>query len=331
MSGLRTRWAAIGAAVAVTLGAGGIGITHATTSSGARPVYVPIEPCRLADTRPAPDTVGPRSTPLGPAETYDIDGWGAVGNCNLPTGTAGLNLNVTALGATQQTNLRFFPESAALPTTANLNPTPGAPPTPNAVAVTLNGGNGTFSVYNRFGTVAVVIDVMGYYTDHTHDDQYYTKAESDAALAGKTDEPTLIPGSWFRLQPLDLPSSWTRSISWNHAATPGTSECLFGVVDVPAGRMVTSVSLGYFASTPATIDLDVSAISTGGQPFTSLSDLVDAYVELNDVALPVSGSSEIVSFTPAITPHLVADNEDTLLVLCTEDQLNVWSIDIGLA
>ncbi len=165
----RSRWAAIGAAIAVTLGAGGIGITHATTDSGPMPIFKTLDaPCRLADTRPAPNTVGPRTTGIGPAETYDLDGWGTVGDCTLPSDTASLELNVTAVGATQQTNLRFFPKGVALPTTANLNPSPGASPTPNSVTVGLNATDGQFSVYNAFGTVAVIIDVIGYYDDHIH-------------------------------------------------------------------------------------------------------------------------------------------------------------------
>ncbi len=170
----RSRWAAIGAAIAVTLGAGGIGISHATSDSGDGPVsaFFPIEPCRLADTRPAPDTVGSRTTGIGPGETYTLDGWGTLGDCTLPSDITGLVLNVTAVGASQQTNLRFFPQGANLPTAANLNPTPGAPPTPNAVNVGLNASNGKFSVYNAFGVVAVIIDVVGYYDDHTHDDRY---------------------------------------------------------------------------------------------------------------------------------------------------------------
>jgi hypothetical protein len=193
-SATRSRWAAIGAAIAVTLGAGGIGITHATSDSGDGPVsaFFPIEPCRLADTRPAPDTVGPRSAGIGPAETYDIDGWGTVGNCELPEDTTGLSLNVTAVGATEQTNLRLFPTGADVPTAANLNPTPGAPPTPNAVNVDLNDTDGQFSVYNAFGVVAVVIDVVGYYDDHTHDSQYsngVAYAEDDVAVTFEVSVP----------------------------------------------------------------------------------------------------------------------------------------------
>ena len=165
----RSRWAAIGAAIAVTLGAGGIGITHATTDSGPMPIFKPLDaPCRLADTRPDPNTVGPRTTGIGPAETYDLDGWGTVGNCVLPSDTAALQLNVTAVGATEQTNLRFFPKGAAVPTTANLNPSPGAGATPNSVVVGLNDSDGQFSVFNAFGTVAVIIDVIGYFDDHVH-------------------------------------------------------------------------------------------------------------------------------------------------------------------
>ncbi len=177
---IRTRWAAVGAAVAISLGAGGIGITHATTSSGPRAIYTPINPCRLADLRPAPDTVGPRTAGLGPDEVYTLSGWGTIGDCNLPAGTSGLALNVTAVGATAPTFLRLWPANESQPATSNLNPVPGQPPTPNAVNVGLSPA-GEFKVSNRFGTVSVIIDVVGVYDDHNHDDRYYTKAEVDAA------------------------------------------------------------------------------------------------------------------------------------------------------
>ncbi len=163
---LRSKWAAVGAAVAVTLGAGGIGITHATTSSGEMPIYLPIEPCRLADTRPD-SQVGDRGTPLGAAETYTLDGQGSVGNCTLPSGTTALSLNVTALDATAPTFVSLFPAGASLPVASHLNPLPGQGPTPNAVNVDLN-GSGEFSIYNLQGTVNVIIDVVGVYDDHRH-------------------------------------------------------------------------------------------------------------------------------------------------------------------
>ncbi|MFW2336531.1 hypothetical protein [Ilumatobacter sp.] len=193
---IRSKWAAVGAAIAVSLGAGGIGIGHATTSTGEKPIYLPIEPCRLADTRPA-FQVGPRSTPLGAAETYDLSGWGAVGNCTLPADTAGLALNVTAVDPTAPTFLTLFPDGTTLPLASHLNPTPGQPPTPNAVNVDLSDA-GKFSIYNLAGNVHIAIDVVGIYDDHNHDDRYYqksetyTKTEADALLEARVADPTVV-------------------------------------------------------------------------------------------------------------------------------------------
>ena len=176
------RWAAIGAAVAVTIGGGGVGLVSATTSSGPRAIYQPINPCRLADLRPAPFTVGPRPAPLGEQEILTLDGWGDHGDCSLPSGTSGLALNVTAVDPTAPTFFRLWPTGETQPGTSNLNPTPGSPPTPNAVNVGLS-PTGQFDILNRFGNVSVIIDVVGVYDDHRHDDRYYSKAQVDAAVA----------------------------------------------------------------------------------------------------------------------------------------------------
>lgn len=176
----RARWAAIGAAFAVCLGAGGLGVVNAATSSGERAIYKPIEPCRMADTRPGTNNVGDRTAPLGPDDTYTLNAWGAIGNCtadDLPEGATALALNVTAVEATTPTFVTLFPAGTTRPDASNLNPTPAVPaPLPNAVNVDLN-GTGDFSVFNRFGNVHVIIDVVGVYDDHNHDDRYYTKAE----------------------------------------------------------------------------------------------------------------------------------------------------------
>lgn len=183
MSMIRTRWAAIGAAVAVTLGVGGIGIVGATSPAGAV-AYVPITPCRLIDTRPAPDTVGTRVGPLGATEAATFDSHGAVGECTqIPAGATGLSLNVTATNATSPTFLTIYPNDQTRPRSSSLNPVPGAPATPNAVITDLSPG-GRFAIYNFAGTVDVIVDVNGYFVDHDHDDRYYTKAQLDDRTAG---------------------------------------------------------------------------------------------------------------------------------------------------
>jgi len=187
--------------VAVSLGAGGIGITHATTGSGSRAIYTPIEPCRLADLRPPPDQVGPRSAPLGPNETVTLDGWGSAGDCALPAGTAALAINVTALDATAPTFLTVFPAGTTQPLASNLNPWPGAPPTPNLVNVKLSDA-GEFSVYNLDGNVNVIIDVVGVFDDHHHDDRYFTKAQVETIAAQATDDAVAALAPWRESLPV---------------------------------------------------------------------------------------------------------------------------------
>ena len=113
----RSRWAAIGAAVAVAFGGGGL--LGASASDSAPGNYVAITPCRVVDTRPAPDNVGPRATPIGPAETYSTAFVGAVGTCNIPTNAVAVVLNLAVVNPTAGSYL-YVPTVAA-PITISYN------------------------------------------------------------------------------------------------------------------------------------------------------------------------------------------------------------------
>gem|GEM_PF-4345191 len=185
------RWAAAGAAVAVSLGAGSVAVTRAVVSSGDRPVFIAITPCRLFDTRPGGDNVGPRSTPLGAGQTMFQQVRGANGNCTIPEGATGVALNVTVVNGTASSFLTLFPADATRPLAASLNWTPGAPPTPNKVDIKL-AADGRIALYNLAGSVDVVADAVGYYEGHDHDDRYYTKAQIDA-VAGPVRRTISLP------------------------------------------------------------------------------------------------------------------------------------------
>ena len=87
-------------------------------------MFVPITPCRLFDTRPD-FQVGPRSSPLGPNDTFTVTGRGTSGQCNISSEAAGVVLNVTSVGATSPTFLTIYPTDAAeRPNASNLNPSP---------------------------------------------------------------------------------------------------------------------------------------------------------------------------------------------------------------
>jgi hypothetical protein len=162
-------------------------IASADVSAGNRPVLIQITPCRITDTRPAPQTAGPRSVPLGPADTHTIDVQVADTDCTgkIPTDASAVALNITSLGATQQSFLTIW-AGGDRPDASSLNPSPGAPPTPNAVTTELSVDQ-DFKIYNDTGSVNIVIDITGYYVAHDHDDRYYTEAEIDGSFYSATE------------------------------------------------------------------------------------------------------------------------------------------------
>ena len=192
MSIVRSRWAALGASVAVALGGGAIGIANATAPSDAV-AFVPITPCRVIDTRPE-FQVGPKTTPVGPGEVHTVSAHGDNGRCTgIPASATAVSLNVTAVDATLPTFLTVWASGDAQPDSSSLNPVPGQPPTPNAVTTGLS-ASGQFDIFNLQGTVDVIGDITGYYTDHDHDDRYATKDQVDAAVGDASEVVWLITG-----------------------------------------------------------------------------------------------------------------------------------------
>ena len=194
MSFIRTRWAAIGAAVAVTLGGGGIAMVSATSPANAV-TYVPITPCRVFDTRPD-FNVGPKTSPVGPGEEHAVTATGNAGECTqVPANATAVTMNLTADGATLPTFIAVYATGAERPNSSSLNPQPGQPPIPNAVTTELS-ADGRFTVFNLQGSVNAFADIVGYYVDHHHDDRYYTKGQSDDRYLtpGDGDALFLTPG-----------------------------------------------------------------------------------------------------------------------------------------
>jgi hypothetical protein len=131
--------------------------------------FVPTSPCRLFDLRPAPHTVGPRPTPLGAGEVFTQQVTGSNGDCTgplaIPADAVAVAMNVTAVSPTAQSNLRVFPaDVATVPTVSNLNFSAGQKPVPNKVDVKLS-PDGKIKLFNAAGSVSVVGDVVGYYTN----------------------------------------------------------------------------------------------------------------------------------------------------------------------
>lgn len=130
--------------------------------------FTPVTPCRLFDLRPAPLNIGTRSTPLGADESYPVQVTGNQGECSgIPSDATGVAMNVTVVNPTAASFLSVVPgEATGDPGVSSLNYLAGAPPTPNKVDVALDDG-GKVTLYNKFGQVFVLADVVGYYSETT--------------------------------------------------------------------------------------------------------------------------------------------------------------------
>jgi hypothetical protein len=197
---LRTRWAAIGAACAVTLGGSTLGIVQASVSSGDRAVYVPITPVRVLDTR---SDVGVATIQDATPALLTVTGSIATttGQQNVvPVGASSVVINVTAINPTSDGFVSLRPgDATGAPAVSTLNVTVGGT-FPNGATITLptsGGSAGQIQIwYEAYaatgGTTDLLIDVVGYYTNHNHDDRYYTETEIDTALTNKPDFTSLL-------------------------------------------------------------------------------------------------------------------------------------------
>ncbi|MGB1083778.1 MAG: hypothetical protein ACPG1B_04135, partial [Ilumatobacteraceae bacterium] len=156
----RSRWAAIGAAVAVTLGAGGLISVNAANDTSS---LVPITPARILDTRSG-DRVGSLDT-AGASDPYRLK---VIGTDGIPaTGVTAVSLNVTAVET--QTNdfggfVAVYPcasVSTTKPDVSNMNFGSGQT-IANAVTVPVS-ADGYICLY-VYGTAHLLVDANGYYT-----------------------------------------------------------------------------------------------------------------------------------------------------------------------
>ncbi len=119
--------------------------------------YVAVTPARALDTRDGTGAARARvgQTPLNVSLT---------GRLGVPeNGVSAVLLNVTAVAPTASTFVTVYPGGSTRPTASNLNVVAGQV-IPNMVLARLGAG-GEVLFYNHSGTVDLVADVVGYFTD----------------------------------------------------------------------------------------------------------------------------------------------------------------------
>ncbi len=117
-------------------------------------------PTRILDSRPAPETVGPYTTPWTAGLVRDVQVAGVGG---VPADATAVVANVTVTGTTAPSFLTLWPKGTDRPTASNLN-WPAGQTIPNAVTVRVGDG-GAIDVFDNAGSVHVIIDVVGWYDE----------------------------------------------------------------------------------------------------------------------------------------------------------------------
>jgi hypothetical protein len=262
----RSRWAGIGAAVAVSLGAGGIGLIAHAAGTGAPSSFVSIAPCRLFDTRPAPDAVGNRSTPLNAGEEFDRQVTGTNGNCTIPSAATGISYNLTVPTGING-YLTVYPGDAARPTSSSINPVGGEGVKANGGIVGLS-ATGSIKVFTLTGPVNAILDITGYFIATT----------GTAGPAGPSD-------------------AYVSHLSGGIDSTE--ADTVLATVSVPAGSYAVSAKLYGLASNAVAGDHSILCNLMSGADqldFTHLTSIENEYRNLSlagSVTLAAAGSLDL--------------------------------------
>ena len=126
--------------------------------------FTPIVPQRLMDTRsdPAYHVGSQHRFAQGETETLPVAGGGSP----VPADATAVVVNVTAVAPSAASHVDVWPTGSPQPNGSNLNFTPGQ--TVANLAKVKVGAGGDISLFNRNGSVDVIVDIVGYYrTDPT--------------------------------------------------------------------------------------------------------------------------------------------------------------------
>lgn len=240
-----------------------------TPGSGFRP----LTPTRFMDTRSG--TGVPRAK-LGPGGTARLQVTGARG---VPAdGVTAVVMNVTATNATSSTFVTAYPDGTARPNTSSVN-VPAGRTVAGTVVVPVVGGKVAFT--NRFGSLDLVGDVVGYYTSGagTTFTGMTNRRFMDTRTGKGVRKGTVGPG-----QSVTLPVA--------------------GVGLVPAG--IKAVVLNVTATQPTRTGF--VSVHPSGQPRTSASSLNFRAGQTvpNMVVVPVV-DGKVTFYNHSGTVHLIAD------------------------
>jgi hypothetical protein len=130
-------------------------------------IYVPITPCRVADTRSS--TAGimrhGKSRPFNIRGTTGFSGQGGTSaGCGIPAAATAVTVNTTTLNTTGDGTMTNYPAGATRPKSVFVTYRKGVPITSNPTFALASGSDPSIKIYtSKSSNADLIIDVTGYY------------------------------------------------------------------------------------------------------------------------------------------------------------------------
>lgn len=221
--------------------------TNTTLIIGTTPVasrFVPIAPCRVADTRNADGPFGGPFLPGGTAREFDITS----SSCGVPPEALAFSLNITALPKVQLRYMTVYPCGQTAPLVSTLNSDGRI----KAVATILDAGSSGAACAYASDDTDVIVDINGYFVD---------PSVNPTALAFYPMTPCRVVDTRNAAGPLGGPAIAAQTIR--------TFPILSSTCNIPAAAQAYSLNLTAIPSGP----LGYMSIWPAGQPFPTASTL----------------------------------------------------------
>jgi Bacterial Ig-like domain (group 3) len=270
--------------------------------------FVPITPCRVADTRNAAGPLGGPALAPGVARSFPIP----QSACGVPSTASGYSLNVTVIPNGPVNYLTAWPTGQPMPTVSLLNSDGRVKA--NA-AIIQAGASGAISLYSIGNSTQVVVDINGYFVPSVPSAlAFYPLTPCRAVDTRKASGPLAGPyltGGQPRVFPIQSSSckipATALAYSLNITAIP--AGVLNYLTTWPAGQPQPTVSTLNAPAGIVTANAAIVPAGTGGGISIFVHESADVVVDVNGYFAP-PGAGGLSLY--AVTPCRVEDTRNSL-------------------
>jgi hypothetical protein len=251
-------------------------------------LFVPVHPCRIADTRNSSGAFGGGALGAGLTRTFPIPS----SSCGIPSTAADYSLNVTVVPQGPLGYISIWPNGQAQPVVSTLNSLDGR--VKASAAIVPAGANGAVNVYTTDAT-DVILDINGYFVSSSTSGAlaFYPVAPCRVADTRNTSGPplggpyALVGGFTYAFPVLSsacgIPSS-AQAYSLNFTAIPYGP---LGYLSIwPAGQGQPLVSTLNAPTGTVTANAAIVPAGTSGAIDTYVTNITDLVIDINGYFAP---------------------------------------------